>query len=80
LSTPVSVCTIKPDGPSWPQFHGPNQDNKSPDTGLLDGYLYGSIAIRNSGKWICLDWDTGEMQYAEEGVGKGTLTYADGML
>src|SRR3972149_4117578 len=24
------------DGPSWPQFHGPNQDNKSPDTVLLD--------------------------------------------
>ncbi len=49
------------DGPSWPQFHGPNQDNKSPDTGLLDrwpeegpeliwtaeglGYGYSSVSI-----------------------------------
>lgn len=55
-------------------------DNHHDHVILLDGYLYGSTAIRNSGKWICLDWDTGEMQYAEPGVGKGTLTYADGML
>ncbi len=55
-------------------------DNHHDHVILLGGYLYGSSAIRNSGKWICLDWDTGEMQYAEPGVGKGTLTYADGML
>ena len=55
-------------------------DNHHDHVILLDGYLYGSTAIRNSGKWICLDWDTGELQYAEKGVGKGTLTYADGML
>jgi len=55
-------------------------DNHHDHVILLDGYLYGSSCIRNSGKWICLDWDTGEMQYAEKGVGKGTLTYADGML
>ncbi len=55
-------------------------DNHHDDVILLDGYLYGSSAIRNSGKWVCLDWDTGEIQYAEPGVGKGTLTYADGML
>ncbi|HUT11687.1 MAG TPA: PQQ-binding-like beta-propeller repeat protein [Thermoguttaceae bacterium] len=55
-------------------------DNHHDHVILLDGYLYGSSAICNSGKWICLDWDTGEIQYAEPGVGKGTLTYADGML
>jgi len=55
-------------------------DNHHDHVILLDGYLYGSTAIRNAGKWICLDWKTGEMKYAEKGVGKGTLTYADGML
>ncbi len=55
-------------------------DNHHDHVILLDGYLYGSSCILNSGKWICLDWETGEMQYAERGVGKGTLTYADGML
>ncbi len=55
-------------------------DNHHDHVILLDGYLYGSSCIRNNGKWICLDWETGEMQYAEKGVGKGTLTYADGLL
>ncbi len=55
-------------------------DNHHDHVILLGGYLYGSSCIRNQGKWICLDWETGEMQYAEKGVGKGTLTYADGML
>jgi len=55
-------------------------DNHHDHVILLDGYLYGSSCIRNGGKWICLDWDTGEMQYADKGVGKGTCTYADGML
>ena len=55
-------------------------DNHHDHVILLDGYLYGSSCILNQGKWICLDWETGEMKYAEKGVGKGTLTYADGML
>ena len=55
-------------------------DNHHDHVILLDGYLYGSSCIRNKGKWICLDWNTGEMEYAEKGVGKGTVTYADGLL
>jgi outer membrane protein assembly factor BamB len=44
---------------------------------LLDGYLYGS---RWTPQWVCLDWKTGKTMYEERGVGKGSLTYADGML
>jgi len=47
---------------------------------LVDGHLYGSGAAFNQGKWICLDVATGKRTYAEVGVGKGCLTYADGML
>lgn len=47
---------------------------------LLDGYLYGSSHRLNNGKWICLEWSTGELQWAERGVGSGSSTYADGML
>jgi outer membrane protein assembly factor BamB len=47
---------------------------------LINGYIYSSSCIYNRGKWICLDWKTGEMKYAETGVGKGSLTYADGLL
>lgn len=47
---------------------------------LVGGYLYGSGAAFNKGKWICVDVRTGKHTYAEVGVGKGSLTYADGML
>jgi len=47
---------------------------------LLDGNLYGNSTFRNSKLWICLDWQTGEKKYMDKGVGKGSLTYADGML
>ena len=47
---------------------------------LVNGYIYSSSCIYNASKWICLDWKTGEMKYAEKGVGKGSLTYSDGML
>ncbi|MBN2580190.1 MAG: PQQ-like beta-propeller repeat protein [Pirellulales bacterium] len=52
-------------------------DNHHGGVVLLDGYLYGS-SFR--GKWICLAWKDGATQYAERGVGKGSLTYADGMF
>jgi len=55
-------------------------DNHHGGVILLDGYLYGAAHNANGGKWICLDWNTGEMKYAERGVGKGSATYADGML
>jgi len=56
-------------------------DNQHGGVVLVDGYLYGSSHVRNNGKWIALDWNTGRTMYVEEGVGgKGSLTYADGML
>ena len=47
---------------------------------LVDGYLYGSAHQFSGARWICLDWETGQMQWRERGVGRGSLTYADGML
>lgn len=47
---------------------------------LLDGNLHGNSTFHNSKLWVCLDWQTGEKKYMDKGVGKGSLTYADGML
>jgi len=47
---------------------------------LLNGNLHGNSTFRNSMLWVCLDWQTGEKKYMDKGVGKGSLTYADGML
>jgi outer membrane protein assembly factor BamB len=55
-------------------------DNHHGGVVLVDGYLYGSAHNFNNQKWICLDWETGEMKYADRGVGKGSVALADGML
>jgi len=55
-------------------------DNHHGGVVLVDGHLYGASAIFNLARWVCLDWETGEKKYSARGVGKGSLTYADGML
>jgi len=52
-------------------------DNHHGGVILYEGFLYGS---NFRGKWICLDWNTGETKYTENGVGKGSATLAEGML
>jgi outer membrane protein assembly factor BamB len=56
-----------------------NQDLDNHHGGVLlrDGYLYGSKYGRD---WACLEWVSGRTVYSERGVGKGSLTCADGML
>ena len=49
----------------------------------IDGKLYGSNwENNNSGKWVCMDWNTGNVIYEQnwENLGKGSIQYADGML
>jgi len=43
---------------------------------ILDGHIYGN---HNKG-WTCLALKTGEIKWYDEGIGKGSLCYADGML
>ncbi|TWU33170.1 Alcohol dehydrogenase [cytochrome c] precursor [Novipirellula aureliae] len=52
-------------------------DNHHGGVVRLDGYVYGADSARS---WVCLDWKTGETMYSDRGVGKGALTYADGLL
>jgi len=47
----------------------------------VDGYLYGSNWDGNSrGKWLCVNWETGEVMYETKWENKGSILYADGML
>jgi outer membrane protein assembly factor BamB len=55
-------------------------DNHHGGVILLNGDLYGTSTFRNRNLWVCLDWETGRTKHMEKGVGKGSLTYADGML
>ncbi len=44
---------------------------------LIDGHLYGHS---DNGGWKCQNFATGEELWADRGVGKGAVHYADGML
>ena len=43
---------------------------------ILDGYIYGN----HKNGWTCLDLKSGQKKWSAEGVGKGSVCYADGML
>ena len=48
---------------------------------LVGNFIYGSTHDTNSkGKWICLDWTTGETRWIYDWYNKGSVIYADGML
>jgi outer membrane protein assembly factor BamB len=43
---------------------------------IHEGYIYGN---HNNG-WSCIELKTGDLKWNEEGIGKGSLCFADGML
>ena len=43
---------------------------------IHEGYIYGN----HKGGWVCLDLKTGQKQWDDRAVGKGSLCWADGML
>jgi outer membrane protein assembly factor BamB len=55
----------------------PDLDNHHGGVLFRDGYLYGAKFGRD---WACLEWTSGRTVYSAPGVGKGSLTCADGML
>lgn len=56
-------------------------DNHHHGVVLVDGHLYGSNFYSNRfGKWLCVNWDTGEVMYLTEWKNKGAIIFADGML
>ena len=63
-----------------PVWRSEDLDNRHGGVILFNGYLYGASHLQNNAKWVCLDWKTGQMMYAERGVGAGSLACADGML
>ena len=58
----------------------PELDNHHGGVVLWDGYLYGAADQTGWQRWICLDWETGDVRYAERGIGKGSVLCVEGML
>lgn len=64
-----------------PVWASKDMDNEHGAVVLIDGHLYGGFStIHGDEPWVCVEWATGRRTYAAAGIGKGTLTYADGML
>jgi len=56
-------------------------DNHHHGVVLVDGYIFGSNWYNNrDGRWVCMNWNTGEIQYVDEWRTKGNIIYADGLL
>ena len=48
---------------------------------LYNGNIYGSNWLNNNtGSWVCMDWESGEVKYEEKWDSKGSLIMADGLL
>ncbi|MCK4881022.1 MAG: PQQ-binding-like beta-propeller repeat protein, partial [Bacteroidales bacterium] len=79
---PSVMLEIAPDGRSVSEkYKDRTFDNQNHGVVLVDGYLYGSnFTGRNSGKWVCMNWDTGEIKWVGDFHNKGPVIYADGML
>lgn len=47
----------------------------------VGNYIYGSNWEHNvMGKWVCLDWNTGNVMYEKEWINKGSIISNEGML
>ena len=79
-SVKLRICVDGRKASVEPVWRSTELDNHHGGVVLLDGHLYGSCARRNGAQWVCLDWEAGQVKYIRPGVGKGSLTYADGML
>ncbi len=47
---------------------------------LLDGHLYGCAMSRRPGHWMCLDFAAGTRRWADRGIGRASITWADGRI
>lgn len=89
-TTQVKVTVDGDDASVSQVWNSRELDNHHGGIILHEGYLYGSShGFNRPGKWIVLDWETGELQYIGEGLprldnpdrddnAKGSATYAEG--
>ena len=48
---------------------------------IFDRHVYGSNWYNNSnGRWVCMNWDTGEIKYVADWDSKGPVVLAEGLL
>ena len=76
------MLQIAPDGKSVSEkFADHTFDNQNHGVVLIDSMLYGSnFTGRTTGKWVCMNWGTGEITWIADFYTKGPIISAEGML
>jgi outer membrane protein assembly factor BamB len=79
---PAVMLTLSTDGQSvTPKWISRTLDNHHHGLVEHDGAIYGSNWLSNKdGKWVSLNWDTGETTYVHHWYGKGVIIEADGLF
>lgn len=79
---PAVMLKMNPEGTGVTEmFVDSVLDNHHHGLILHDGYLYGSNWAGNTrGKWVCMNWETGEIKFEDDWETKGALVMADNML
>jgi outer membrane protein assembly factor BamB len=54
-------------------------DNHHGNVVLVDGLVFGT-GHNNGGQWVCVELATGEIKWQERGIGKGSVSVAEGLL
>ena len=56
-------------------------DNHHGGVVLIDGNIYGANWQNNSrGRWVCINWETGKVNWETKWINKGSIITADGLL
>lgn len=74
--TGCALLELKPDGTASEVYFNKNFKNHHGGYLLLDQHVYGF----DSNALVCMEWLTGKIKWKDRSVGKGSVTYADGML
>jgi outer membrane protein assembly factor BamB len=79
---PSVMVQVAPDGKSVTEkWIDKNLDNHHHGVVVLEGFIYGSNWINNGrGNWVCLDWQTGSLEWETTWNNKGPVILADGLL
>lgn len=78
---PALMFKLSPDGRSISlKWQNVDFDNHMGGVVRIGDYLYGSNHQNSVGKWLCLNWDSGETKYETLWNSKGPIISADNML
>ncbi len=63
-----------------PVWRAKDLDNRHGGVIRLGDFVYGTGHFNNNGKWVCLDWNTGQTKWAKKDLGESSFTCVNGLL